>query len=337
LKVGLFVLFGLIAVVAVVLLLGQKRHVFQERVHVYSVFTSVGGLGVGAPVQIAGVNVGMVSGIRFDRTQVQPKIRVEMEIARDSLDLVRADSIARISSQGLLGDKLVDLTPGTRTAPEVLAGGEVNAAAPSDIDQLVAHANRVMSKLEIVAQSLATLSQDLTSDRARADIRGSLSAIHQLLDATAHGEGLAHALFYDKQTARSVLSIAAGIDRLVDRVNHAVASLQPILDATDKDGRQIANNISRAARGVGKIATQLDESKVIANLEGTTRNLAQVTQQLRSGEGTLGALIQDPTVYQQLVTILGGVERSRILRVLVRYAISKENKQATRKPEEVKR
>lgn len=337
LVVGLFVLFGVIAVVAVVLLLGQKRHVFQQRVHVHAVFTSVGGLVVGAPVQIAGVNVGSVSDVRFDRTGARPRIRVDMEIARESLDLVREDSVARISSQGLLGDKLVDLTPGTISAAEVPPNGAVTAAPPSDIDQLMTHANSVMGKLEIVADKAALLAQDLGSERARADIRGSLAAFHALLEATAHGEGLAHSIFYDKRTAKSLQGIALGVDHLVERVNHAVAALQPILNATDKDGRQIANNISRAAFQVEKVVAELDRSNVIPNLETASDNLAQVTHQLRGGKGTLGALIQDPTVYEQLVTILGGVERSRILRVLVRYAISKENKAATRKPEEVKR
>jgi phospholipid/cholesterol/gamma-HCH transport system substrate-binding protein len=337
LVVGLFVLFGVIAGIAVVLLLGQKRHVFQQRVQVHSVFTSVGGLVVGAPVHIAGVNVGTVAAVRFDRTQARPRIRVDMEITQDALDLVREDSIARISSQGLLGDKLVDLTPGTVTAPEVAPGGAVTAAPPSDIDNLMIHANRVMSRLETVADNAALLAEDLGSERGRADIRRSLTAIRLLLEATAHGEGLAHAIFYDRRTAKSLQGIAVGIDRLVERVNHTVAALQPIFEATDEEGRQIANNISRAAREVGRLAAQADRSRVIPNLENASENLSQVAHQLRVGEGTMGALIQDPTVYQQLVTILGGVERSRILRVLVRYAISKESKAATRKPEEVKR
>jgi phospholipid/cholesterol/gamma-HCH transport system substrate-binding protein len=85
----------------------------------------------------------------------------------------------------------------------------------------------------------------------------------------------------------------------------------------------VVNNISRAAKGFGQIATELQQWQVVANLAHASADLAQVSGQLRRGEGTLGALVQDPTVYEQLVTILGGVARSRILRALVRFAISK--------------
>jgi phospholipid/cholesterol/gamma-HCH transport system substrate-binding protein len=324
-KVGLFVLVGLLMTVMVVLLLGQKRHVFEERAKIYGVFAGVGGLVAGAPVQIAGVNVGTVARITFERSQAQPRIRVDMEITRDALDLVRGDSVARISSQGLLGDKLIDISPGSQTADAVPPGGMVAAATPADLDHLVADASRVMQKLQKVADGAAALADDLSAADARADIKGSLAALHKLLDATAHGQGLAHALFYDRKTARAIGGIASGIDRMVARVNTAVAALQPILDSTDADGRQLVNNLSRAARGLGAVATQVEQSKVVPNMERASADLAHLTGRVRRGEGTLGALVQDPTVYEQLVTILGGVERSRVLRMLVRYAISKDD------------
>jgi phospholipid/cholesterol/gamma-HCH transport system substrate-binding protein len=324
-KVGLFVLLGILAMVLVVLLLGQKRHVFEERVEVHGVFDSVGGLVAGAPVQIAGVNVGTVARIAFERSGATPRIRVDMEITRDALDLVRGDSVARISSQGLLGDKLIDISPGSQSAPAVARGGMIAAATPADLDHLVADASRVMQKLQKVADGAAAVAEDLSQADTRADIRASLAAVRKLLDATAHGQGLAHALFYDRRTAKSIGGIANGIDRLVGRINRAVAALQPILDSTDADGRQLVNNLSRAAKGMGAVATQVADSKVVPNLERASAGMAQIAGQLRRGDGTLGALVQDPTVYTQLVTILGGVERSRVLRALVRYAISKDD------------
>ena len=73
---------------------------------------------------------------------------------------------------------------------------------------------------------------------------------------------------------------------------------------------------------------------MLPNLERAAGDLAQVTGRLHRGEGTLGALVQDPTVYEQLVTILGGVGRSRVLRALVRYAISKSETKEARKVSE---
>jgi phospholipid/cholesterol/gamma-HCH transport system substrate-binding protein len=317
------VLFGLLATVVVLLLLGQKRHVFQQRVHLYSMFSDVGGLVTGAPVQVAGVSVGTVARISFDRTQPKPLIRVEIEITRDALDLIRADSVAHISSQGLLGDKLIDISAGSRASMEIAAGGRVSSEAPVTIDRLLSDATYVMRRLQTVADNIAVLSQELASERTRADLRDSLAAIRTLLEATAHGRGLMHALFYDPRSAQALPRIATGVDQAVAHINKAIAALEPILKSTDVEGRQVVNNISRAAKGVGQVATELERSQVVHNLASASADLAQVSGQLRRGEGTLGALVQDPTVYEQLVTILGGVGRSRILRALVRYAISK--------------
>ena len=63
----------------------------------------------------------------------------------------------------------------------------------------------------------------------------------------------------------------------------------------------------------------------MANLERASGDLAAMTGYMKAGRGTLGALVVDPTVYEQLVQVLGGVGRSRILRALVRYAISRDD------------
>jgi phospholipid/cholesterol/gamma-HCH transport system substrate-binding protein len=329
-RVGLFVIGGIIMLTAVLLLLGHKRHVFEERAKIHATFPDVAGLVVGAPVQIAGVNVGTVSAVAFERNQEVPQIRVDFEIARSSLDLVRADSIARISSQGLLGDKLIDVSPGSRSATAVPPGGHIASAPPPDFDKLLARAGSVMKNLDRVAADAAEIADTLSAPRVREDIRGSLGAVRLLLDATAHGQGLAHAVFYDKRTAQSLTGIAVGLQQLVGRVNGAVAALQPILKSTDKEGRQLLNNLSRAALGLGRVADEVEKSQVLANLQRASEDLAQVTGQLREGKGTLGALVQDPTVYEQLVTILGGIGRSRVLRALVRFAISKDESKEAR-------
>jgi phospholipid/cholesterol/gamma-HCH transport system substrate-binding protein len=322
-KVGLFVVLGALALIGATLLLGQKKHVFERRVRVHSVFSDVGGLVVGAPVQISGVSVGTVSRIAFDRSGTRPVIRVDMSISEAALDLLRGDSVARISSQGLLGDKLIDISAGTLAAGAVEPNGLVASTTPVDLDQIVTEAAHVMRKLERVSDGAAALADELSSPRTLGNIRGSLDGIHALLQAAAHGQGLAHALFYDRKTAQAVGHMLAGIDRLAAKAAQVVEELEPIVNATTPEGRQLINHLSSAARNVSDVAGSLHRSHLVANLEHATDDISQVTGQLRNGRGTLGALVQDPAVYEQLVTILGGVARSRLLRALVRYAISK--------------
>jgi hypothetical protein len=82
--------------------------------------------------------------------------------------------------------------------------------------------------------------------------------------------------------------------------------------------------VSRAAKSVGQTADEIQRSRMVANLSKASGDLAMMTGYMKQGRGTLGALVVDPTVYEQLVQVLGGVGRSRILRALVRYAISRD-------------
>ena len=324
-KVGLFVIGALVLGGIGVLLLGKSKHVFEQRVQLHATFGDVAGLVQGAPVRVSGVNVGTVSQIMFVRAEPRPLIRVDLQVSQSSLGLVRADSVARISGQGLLGDKIVEISAGSFSSPPIGAGGEVKTAAAPDLDKMLQQAAAVLDDTRRVADRAAAAVQEFADPKTIAEVRESILHIHGLLHATEKGEGLAHALFYDKRTASDLTRISSNLSQLTAHLDRGVQHLDAVLAATDGDGKQLLNNVSRAARSVGATADELQRSHVVANLERASGDLAAMTDYMKAGRGTLGALVIDPTVYEQLVQVLGGVGRSRILRALVRYAISRDD------------
>jgi phospholipid/cholesterol/gamma-HCH transport system substrate-binding protein len=330
-KVGLFVLSLVLVAVVAVLLLGKSRHVFEQRATLHSTFTDVAGLAQGAPVRVSGVNVGTVSRISFVRAARRPLIRVDMQITHSALGLIRSDSLARISSQGLLGDKIIDISAGSTVAPQVLTGGEINSVAAPDLDRMLQQASAVLDDARRVADRVALAVDQFIDARTIAALRASLLHLHSLLHQVDKGEGLAHALFYDRRTADELDRVLVGMDQLVGHVDRGVQRIDLLLDATDADGLQLLNNLSRAARDVGLTARRIGTSPALPNLERATANVADMTATMRRGQGTIGALIVDPTIYDQLVSVLGGVARSRILRALVRYAIARDDQRGVAK------
>jgi phospholipid/cholesterol/gamma-HCH transport system substrate-binding protein len=324
-KVGLFVLATAMLAVAAVLLLGKSRHVFEQRATLHATFSDVAGLSRGAPVRVSGVNVGTVSQISFVRAARRPLIQVDMQVTQSALGLVRTDSLARISSQGLLGDKIVEISAGSTAASPVAANGEIKSVEAPDLDKMLRQASVVIDDARRVADSVATALDQFADARTITAMRESLLHLHGLLHQADKGEGLAHALFYDRRTADELDRVLTGVDRLVGHVDHGVQRIDTVLDATDDDGRQLLNHLARAARDVGATAQRIGKSPALPNLERATGDLAQMTATIKGGQGTIGALIMDPTVYDQLVSVLGGIGRSRILRALVRYAISRDD------------
>jgi len=324
-KVGLFVVGAVLLGLLGVLLLGKSKRLFEARVQLHATFADVAGLVQGAPVRLSGVNVGTVSQIMFVRSEPRPQIRVNLEISQSSLNLVRADSVARISGQGLLGDKYVEVSVGSSASAPIASGGEIQTAEAPDLDKMLQQAAATIDDAKRVAERAAQAVDKFADDKTITEFRDSVVHLHALLHVTEKGHGLAHAIFYDKRTSDDVSRLATNMSRLAGNVDRGVTHLDAVLAATDGDGKQLLNNVSRAAKSVGRTADEIERSHLVANLERASGDLAQMAGYMKAGQGTLGALVMDPTVYEQLVQVLGGVGRSRILRALVRYAISRDD------------
>ena len=124
-KVGTFVAIALIALVVVIGLLGRSRSLLSSKALLHTSFDNISGLVVGAPVRLAGVDIGIVQKIQFDPDPKVKKVRVVLGVQSRYLDRVREDSIARLSSKGLLGDMIINITVGSPDFPQLQNGGVI--------------------------------------------------------------------------------------------------------------------------------------------------------------------------------------------------------------------
>jgi phospholipid/cholesterol/gamma-HCH transport system substrate-binding protein len=323
-KVGAFVVALLGIGALLVFLLGSRRGVFEEQVVVQALFKDVGGLREGAQVRLAGVVSGSVSRIDFVEQKSGIMVRTVMHINRTRFPLVRADSMARIDAQGLLGDKIIEISVGSKASPPLAEGATLRTQQMPDISQLMSQSSEVLEELKRVANAATRAFETFTDPQVAEDLRASFSSLRALMEAAVHGHGLAHALFYDKESAAIVNQLGTSLDTLVGHIDRAVDQVARLLSAVDSDGMQVLNNISRAARSIDHTASDLNQSRMLPDLERAVADLSAMMRSVRAGNGTLGALVTDNTAYEQLVTVLGGVERSRVLRALVRWAITKD-------------
>src|SRR5437867_13149648 len=120
-RVGVFVLVALAAFLGMVYALGARARLFEAHYTIHADFTEVGGLVDGATVRLAGVQIGRVTGVHLPG-EPGGKVRVDLTIARRYSDRIRRNSIARIETQWLLGDRIVEITVGNATAPPAAPG-----------------------------------------------------------------------------------------------------------------------------------------------------------------------------------------------------------------------
>ena len=350
LKVGLFVIAGLVLTVAAIFLIGSTRALWEPKVTYRTAFQDIGGLKPGAPVRMGGLDVGQVTGLHHGSDPKDARIFVSLSIEKKESLRVRNDTVARVGNKGLLGDKMVELGLGSPDAPQLDPNQLMTSEEPADI---FAAANRVAAAAQEAIEKLQPLAQSLGDPKLAEDIKGSASDIHSLLDSMVHGDGTMHRLFYDHREADQLDQLLANTNRTTEHLNETLDDVKEIT-AQVKQGPGIAHallydgEISRDTAGtLNELHKDLkairegngfahavlygDDSTqhVMANLNAMSDDLRAIVSGIRQGKGTLGGLLVDPTVYEDLKSAIGNVERNEVLRALVRYSIKADEQ---RKP-----
>lgn len=267
------------------------------------------------------------------------RIRVRLRIFAESLQHVRTDSRASVSQNGLLGDQLVQISAG-RGEP-VKAGARIQTN-PSLIEDVLAVRDRIEGmfvQVEETVGGIATLAAALGDEKTVRNVQGLLSNANEISRQIAEGKGLVGALLNDEAyvqdfgaTLRSVRDTASGLDSFVKRAKSSMTkvdeNLQPLID----DGRSVIANIDGILGDLKNpenksVASKLlydPDGKMVRELEETVEGLNEVVAALERGEGTMGKLLKDPKAYDDLVKILGNIERNNTIKRLVRFVVEKD-------------
>lgn len=134
-KIGAFAVAGLAVLIAGIFLIGNKKGLFSSTFNVYGMFRNVNGLQIGNNVRFAGINVGVVEDIAI---QNDTTVKVVLTLNESIRKFIKKDAKVSISSDGLMGDKLVIITPGgAESGQSVKNGDELTAVNPVDMDKLM--------------------------------------------------------------------------------------------------------------------------------------------------------------------------------------------------------
>jgi phospholipid/cholesterol/gamma-HCH transport system substrate-binding protein len=151
------------------------------------------------------------------------------------------------------------------------------------------------------SQRLSQVMQNL--ERATSQLNQTTASINAILARVEHGPGLAHEVLYGEESSKAVTQFGGAADELR-------LTLKGI-----REGNGIARSVIYGDEG---------SQQMVANLNQMSGDLKQIVADMRSGKGTLGALLVDPSVYEDLKVVLGNVERNKALRALVRYSIRRD-------------
>jgi phospholipid/cholesterol/gamma-HCH transport system substrate-binding protein len=349
-RAGVFVALTLALLSVVVVLIGKANRVFDRQVSYHMYFENVEGLKTDSPVWVGGLEVGRVSGIDFLSDVEDPRIDVKVELARRFSNRIREDSVARITGRGVLGDKAIDISMGSAKTAAIPPGGEIHSGSSGELTTLLKNGGEVLENAVAITKDLRRTVAAYSDPALKDDVAATLASFRSIFGRVEKGPGTAHALIYDKQTADDTRALVARLTSVASRVDQAVNQVDALLETArtgpgalhalfyDPQGGKAVDELGQAASELGTLIHDArtskdgaihqlvygDASHLFANLGGVAEDLKAITGTIRSGEGTLGALVNDPSVYDDLRTILGNLKRNRILRELVRMTVTND-------------
>ena len=347
-RVWVFLVVSAIIALAAIAAIGDKSGLFESEATLHTQFAYLDGLAAGAPVRLSGLTIGSVTEVEFPPTLSDSEAQVTMSIKARYLPRLRQDSRAVLGSKGLLGDKLIDLTVGSADAPPLADGDIVQAQTTQSLNDLTSNFAGAAAAIERAASRAETAIDSIVNERMSADTQRAMAALAQLLEAANDHPGVLHTLVYDEQAGQQLkesiteVTTAAGeartavarVDRLLAKLERGPGAAHDLLYG--EQGQQIARNLSSASADVQAVTAQLrtedglvqrllvgEESKQLAtDLLAAGRDLREIMSTIEQGDGSLGGLVMDPTVYEDLKSTLGNIERNVLLKALMRFAIA---------------
>lgn len=344
-RVGLFVLITLTLFVLIVFFLTGEQRLFEKSYTLTTTFANTAGLIKGAAVRLSGVRIGAVTDIDFAAQPVGDKaINVVMKVNEDGMQRLNPDAKATIRTEGLLGDKYIEIMPGMQPPmaklPDTLA---IESQTPVEFSSIIGQSGDLLANIISISESLDRIVKAFGQDenikninQTILSVRRSSEAIQKNIEAIESNNGILNAMIYGEKDASGKkidenaivkLNKAIGkLDKLMNEINTGDGVLHDLVY-----NKELSNDINSTFSNINTAAAGLNgEDGVVTELKEIMTNFREISEMLKGGEGTLGALLIDPSVYDSLKGILGEAERSRFVRAAVRYYIEqgKENKES---------
>ena len=301
-KVGLFVLAGIVILAYMSLRVGKFDFGKKKGYEISAYFDNASGLNQDVPVEIAGIEVGRVEQIDLDRGKARVTMRIKPDIS------IPSDSKALIRARGLMGDKFIEIIPGRPDSPLLEDGDKVvNTSAPTDIDQLVNRLGDIALDIQKISRSLGNV---LGGEEGEVKMRQILDNINDttasLNRIIAENERRVNALLVNFQEfSKDMKEVSeankTAINEIVENFRQTTFQLKDAMESFN----QIAQKIER---GEGSLGRLINDPSTVEDLNRTLVHLRSITEKIDSGEGTIGRLVSREETGESLDATLASLK-----------------------------
>ena len=151
-KTGIFVVISILLLLGLIFFIGKQKNLFSSTFIVYADFNNIGGTKEGNFVRFAGINIGTVETINIINDTT---VRLALSIEKKIQPYIKTDAMATIGSDGLMGDKLILIAPGSDSTLAVKNGGKLLSTNPLNVDKLMTNLAKISQNATVLTEGLA--------------------------------------------------------------------------------------------------------------------------------------------------------------------------------------
>ena len=288
--VGIFILLGIAILVVTILTLGSQRKTFQKSIVVRAVFDDINGLQKGNNIWFSGVKIGTVKKISFYGNS---QVEVDMNIEENSKEYIRKNAKARISSEGLIGNRIIAIDPGAAKSPPVENGDMIGVEKAFSPDEM-------MNTLQSNNKNLLEITNDFK----------------MVSRGIAQGKGTAGRLLTDNRLIDDLQATLLVLRKTATNAQRITSSVAEYASQLQRKGT-LANDLVTDTIVFSRLkatATQMQEvsataNSVVTNLSNTTKNL---NTSLNNRNTPVGMLLNDEDAAADIRVTLRNMQTASI-------------------------
>jgi len=311
LKIGIVTLVALALASVLIFMVSGEGGFFWQRYKLKAIFDNIAGLKEGAPVRVAGVEVGSVKGLEF----VGDRVEVVMDVSQENRSRITTSSVASLGSVSLLGEAAVDITASSRGTPIPEWGYVPSGRAAGSISDVATQASRGLEEAtRLIADMRAgrgTVGKLFTDDALYAEINRFVDAAEDVARNLREGRGTIGRLSQNPTAAKALEGSLTNLEAITGQMRAGNGSLGQLLndDGFAKSLSSTTSNLNsltgRLNRGEGTAGKLVTDEALYNRLNSMSDRLDKVVANLQAGQGTAGQLLQDKQLYENMNGAVG--------------------------------
>jgi phospholipid/cholesterol/gamma-HCH transport system substrate-binding protein len=314
LRVGLTVLFASITLAVLIFLMSGTGGIFTKKITLKSYFDNSGGLRIGAPVRLEGVDIGNVQSIRLVPNHAAAPVEVIMKVNTKYSFNLHKDSVTSLATAGVLGETYIDISSVTAKGPPAGDGDTLDTRDHPDIQDVVRASQSTLQNMDSLLKRLDRIVAFVESGKGSIGkliydpglydrLNATVGEFKGLMDDIQHGKGSIGPLLTSDEAYKKVIAAVDKVNVMIDELQQGKGTAGKLLkdeelynnvNKTIANIKQLTDDINAGRGGLGKIA---HDKEFADKLQTTMNNLASLSERLEKGEGSVGLLFKDPALY----------------------------------------